>query len=176
MCGITAIFSKGKSHRKQMLNTALKTLKLRGPDEYGIWEDNLVSIGHRRLSVIGVNNGKQPIASHGGNIVVACNGELYDYRKLRDEFVGDYQFKTDSDSEILIPLYQKYGIEGMMEYLNGEFAFVLYDKRIDTLYAVRDRFGIKPLCWFYDSKQTIIASKAKAIMACGVKAEGSSVI
>lgn len=175
MCGITAIFSKGKSHRKQMLNTALKTLKLRGPDEYGIWEDNLVSIGHRRLSVIGVNNGKQPIASHGGNIVVACNGELYDYRKLRDEFVGDYQFKTDSDSEILIPLYQKYGIEGMMEYLNGEFAFVLYDKRIDTLYAVRDRFGIKPLCWFYDSKQTIIASKAKAIMACGVKAEWDSI-
>lgn len=175
MCGITAIFSKGKSRRKQMLNTALKTLKQRGPDEYGIWEDDLVSIGHRRLSVIGVNNGQQPIASHGGNIVVACNGELYDYRKLREESVGDYQFKTDSDSEILIPLYQKYGIEGMMEYLNGEFAFVLYDKRIDTLYAVRDRFGIKPLCWFYDSKQTIIASKAKAIMACGVKAEWDSI-
>lgn len=79
-----------------------------------------------------------------GQIVVACNGELYDYKKLREEFTGDYQFKTDSDSEVLIPLYLKYGIEGMMKHLIGEFAFVLYDKRKDTLYAVRDRFGIKP--------------------------------
>ena len=119
---------------------------------------------------MGLTNGKQPISSQCGQIVVACNGELYDYKKLREEFTGDYQFKTDSDSEVLIPLYLKYGIEGMMKHLIGEFAFVLYDKRKDTLYAVRDRFGIKPLCWFHDKGQTIISSKAKAIMACGVKA------
>ena len=175
MCGITAIVSRDKKTRSQSLHNALKTLELRGPDEHGIWEDQHVSIGHRRLSVMGLVNGKQPISSPCGQIVVACNGELYDYRKLRDEFAGDYQFKTDSDSEVLIPLYLRYGIEGMMKYLIGEFAFVLYDKRIGKLYAVRDRFGIKPLCWFHDKKQTIIASKAKAIMACGIKAEWDNI-
>ncbi len=175
MCGITAIVSRDKRNRNNSLHNALKTLELRGPDEHGVWEDDLVSIGHRRLSVMGVNNGKQPISSQNEQIVVACNGELYDYKKLRSEFANEYKFKTDSDSEVLIPLYLKYGIEEMMKYLIGEFAFVLYDKRIDTLYAVRDRFGIKPLCWFHDRNQTIIASKAKAIMACGVKAEWDNI-
>lgn len=175
MCGITAIVSKNKSHRKASLRNALKTLELRGPDEHGIWEDDLISIGHRRLSVMGVTNGSQPIVSQDEQIVVACNGELYDYKKLRSEFADDYKFKTDSDSEVLIPLYLKYGIEGMMKYLIGEFAFVLYDKRTNTLYAVRDRFGIKPLCWYNDQYQTVIASKAKAIMACGVKAEWDNI-
>ena len=175
MCGIAAIIGKDKRLRANSLPNALKTLELRGPDEHGIWEDELVSIGHRRLSVMGPTNGKQPITSPCGQIVVVCNGELYDYKKIRDEFVGEYHFKTDSDSEVLIPLYLRYGIEGMMKYLIGEFAFVLYDKRIDTLYAVRDRFGIKPLCWYHDESQTIVASKAKAIMACGIKAEWDNI-
>ena len=175
MCGITAIVSKDQRRRNDSLHKALKTLERRGPDEYGIWEDELVSIGHRRLSVMGLTNGKQPISSRCEQIVVACNGELYDYKKLRDECCNIYCFKTDSDSEVLIPLYLTHGIEGMMKYLIGEFAFVLYDKRIDTLYAVRDRFGIKPLCWFHDKDQTIIASKAKAIMACGINAEWDNI-
>lgn len=175
MCGITAIVSRDKRNRNNSLHNALKILELRGPDEQGVWEDELISIGHRRLSVMGVTNGKQPISSQDEQIVVACNGELYDYRKLRREFAGEYPFKTDSDSEVLIPLYIKYGIEGMMKYLIGEFAFVIYDKRIDTLYAARDRFGIKPLCWYHDQYQTVIASKAKAIMACGVKAEWDNI-
>lgn len=175
MCGITAIISSDKRLRNNLLHNALKTLELRGPDEHGIWEDELVSIGHRRLSVMGPTNGKQPISSQCGQIVVACNGELYDYKKLRDDFCNEYHFKTESDSEVLIPLYLRHGIEGMMKYLIGEFAFVLYDKRIGTLYAVRDRFGIKPLCWFHDKNRTIIASKAKAIMACGITAEWDSI-
>ena len=175
MCGITAIISNDKRLRNNLLHNALKTLELRGPDEHGIWDDELVSIGHRRLSVMGPTNGKQPISSQCGQIVVACNGELYDYKKLRDDFCNEYHFKTESDSEVLIPLYLRHGIEGMMKYLIGEFAFVLYDKRIGTLYAVRDRFGIKPLCWFHDKNRTIIASKAKAIMACGITAEWDSI-
>lgn len=175
MCGIAVIVSRDRSNRSQLLNNALKTLELRGPDEHGMWEDELVAIGHRRLSVIGPTNGKQPICSPCGQIIVACNGELYDYKKLRDEFAGDYQFMTYTDSEVLIPLYLRHGIEGMMKYLIGEFAFVLYDRRIDTVYAVRDRFGIKPLCWFHDKSQIIIASKAKAIMACGVTTEWDSI-
>lgn len=175
MCGIVAIIGQSNSHRASMLHKSLKTLELRGPDDCGIWNDQFVSIGHRRLSVMGETNGRQPISSTCGNIVVACNGELYGYKQLRDVLRNEYVFKTESDSEILIPLYLKYGIEGMMKYLIGEFAFTLYDKRTGTLYAVRDRFGIKPLCWFHDKGCSIIASKAKAIIACGVKAEWDNI-
>ena len=175
MCSITAIISKDKKFRKHSIHKALQTLALRGPDELGVWDDESLSIGHRRLSVMGLTKGKQPIISDSSQTVVACNGEIYDYRKLRNEFAGNYRFKTDSDSEVLIPLYLRYGIRGMMKYLIGEFAFVLYDKRISTIFAVRDRFGVKPLCWFQDHKQTIIASKAKAIMACGIKADWDNI-
>ncbi len=171
MCGITAIISKASGLRKAALDHALKAMEQRGPDDQGIWEDERVAIGHRRLSVIGVSNGHQPISGASHDIVIACNGELYDYKKLRKELQNEYRFQTESDSEILIPLYRRYGIAGMMKYLIGEFAFILYDKPSRTLYAVRDRFGIKPLCWYHDGERTIIASKAKAIMACGVKAE-----
>lgn len=175
MCGIAAIIGRDKGYRNHSIHNALQTLELRGPDEQGIWEDEALSIGHRRLSVMGLVNGRQPIVSPCAQIVVACNGELYDYKNLRNQLAGEYQFKTASDSEVLIPLYLKHGISGMMKYLIGEFAFVLYDKRIDTLYAVRDRFGIKPLCWYQDDNLTIIASKAKAIMACGIKAEWDNI-
>lgn len=175
MCGIIAIINPQTGHRTQMMQNALKTLELRGPDGYGIWEDKDISIGHRRLAVMGVNNGRQPISSPDGNIVVACNGELYDYKRLRNVLSSEYTFHTDSDSEILIPLYIKYGIRGMMRFLIGEFAFVVYDRQEKTLFAVRDRFGIKPLCWHHNKGETIIASKAKSIMACGVKAEWDSI-
>lgn len=171
MCGIVAIKRKDRQGRAEELKRALKTLELRGPDDYGVWEDEHVSIGHRRLSIIGVDNGRQPIVSADGNVVVACNGELYGYRKLRRELSSEYCFQTDSDSEVLLPLYLKHGIEGMTKHLVGEFSFVVYDKRLSTLYAVRDRFGIKPLCWYADDKETIVASKAKTIIACGVRAE-----
>ncbi len=170
MCGITAIISRDRDRRGEALDKALKTLELRGPDEHGRWEDDGVAIGHRRLAVMGVSNGRQPLVSPDGSIVVACNGELYEHQRLRREQGNDYAFQTGSDSEVLIPLYQRYGMAGMMKHLIGEFAFVLYDKRERTLYAVRDRFGIKPLCWFHDGEQTIVASKAKAVMACGVEA------
>lgn len=175
MCGIAAIVGQDGTYRSHSIHDALQTLELRGPDEHGVWEDESVSIGHRRLSVMGLANGRQPIVSPCGRIVAACNGELYDYKKLRDELAGDYRFTTDTDSEVLIPLYLKHGITGMMKHLIGEFAFVLYDKRTATLYAARDRFGIKPLCWLHGGGRTIIASKAKAIVACGVKAEWDNV-
>lgn len=175
MCGIIAVISRNDRHRTDTICKALDTLMDRGPDDCGLWEDDRVSIGHRRLSIMGISNGHQPLVSPDGNIIVACNGELYDHKSIRESLQEDYTFQTDSDSEILIPLYLKYGIEGMMTHLIGEFAFVLYDKRDKTLYAVRDRFGIKPLCWYHDKENTIIASKAKAIIRCGVKAEWDNI-
>ena len=104
-------------------------------------------------------------------IVTVVNGEFYDYKRLRQELSDAYSFQTDSDSELLIPLYLKYGYMEMMKHLRGEFSFILYDKRRRLVVAGRDRFGIKPLCWYADDERLILASKAKAIHACGVQAE-----
>ena len=169
MCGIVGVI-----HRETMpdlsLASALNTLVLRGPDDVGMWHDEHVALGHRRLAIVGVKHGHQPISSPDGRITVVVNGEFYDYKRLRQELSAAYCFQTDSDSELLIPLYLKYGYMGMMEHLRGEFAFILYDKRNQQVVAARDRFGIKPLCWYDDGERLIIASKAKAIHACGVKA------
>ena len=169
MCGIIGIVSKSGRFDLSDIKASLNTMTSRGNDDEGIWADGNLLIGHRRLSIVGLRNGHQPMVSEDGNIVVVCNGEFYGYKNIKHELSGEYEFKTDSDSEILIPLYKKYGIKGMMSKLRGEFGFILYDKENDTLYAVRDRFGIKPLCWWSDSKgNLIVASKAKAILTCGI--------
>lgn len=171
MCGIIGIIERESAPDKRSLATALDTLKLRGPDDSGMWQEGHVALGHRRLSIVGVKHGRQPISSPDGLITIVVNGEFYDYQRMRQEFSSTYSFQTDTDSELLIPLYLKYGYMGMMEHLRGEFAFLLYDKRNRLLVAGRDRFGIKPLCWCDDGKRLIIASKAKAIHACSVRAE-----
>ena len=171
MCGIIGIVQRGFSVGPTNLGHALDSMSLRGPDDSGTWQDEHVALGHRRLSIIGVNHGHQPISSPDGMITIVVNGEFYDYKRIRQELSAYYSFQTESDSEILIPLYQKYGYMGMMEHLRGEFAFILYDKAKRLVVAGRDRFGIKPLCWHYDGERLIMASTAKAIHACGIKAE-----
>lgn len=171
MCGIIGIVDCGFSGLSPDLGPALDSMSLRGPDDSGTWQDEHVALGHRRLSVIGVHHGHQPISSPDGMITIVVNGEFYDYKRIRRNLSADYSFQTETDSEILIPLYQKYGYMGMMEQLRGEFAFILYDKAKGIVVAGRDRFGIKPLCWYDDGERLIIASKAKAIHACGIKAE-----
>lgn len=171
MCGIIGIVDRESTPDSRSLTAALDTLRLRGPDDSGMWRSGHVALGHRRLSIVGISHGHQPISSRDGMITIVVNGEFYDYKRLRQELSSTYTFQTDSDSELLIPLYLKYGYIGMMEHLRGEFAFLLYDERNRLLVAGRDRFGIKPLCWWDDGKRLMIASKAKAIHACGVKAE-----
>lgn len=127
---------------------ALHQMELRGPDDEGVWQKNGVALGHRRLSIIDMNGGRQPMSSADGRITIVVNGELYGYREIRQTLSEEYQFQTKCDSEILIPLYLKYGALGMMKHLRGEFAFILYDNLYHTLIAARDRFGIKPLCWY----------------------------
>lgn len=171
MCGIVGIVDREAMPDGGILAAALDTLKLRGPDDCGMWQDGHVALGHRRLSIVGIRHGHQSVISPDGMITIVVNGEFYDYKRLRKELSSAYTFQTDSDSELLIPLYLKYGYTGMMEHLRGEFAFLLYDRRNRLLVAERDRFGIKPLCWWDDGRRLVIASKAKAIHACGIKAE-----
>ena len=171
MCGIVGIIHRGLNSGHSDIVPALDTMALRGPDDVGTWQDEHVTLGHRRLSIIGINHGHQPICSPDGTITIVVNGEFYDYKRIRRELSHNYCFQTESDSELLIPLYQKYGYLGMMEHLRGEFAFILYDKSRGLVVAGRDRFGIKPLCWHDDGRRLIMASKAKTIHACGIKAE-----
>lgn len=172
MCGLVGLLNPRSSVSTDRMSNALDALATRGPDDVSIWQSGEAILGHRRLSIVGIENGRQPMVSSDGRIAVCCNGEFYDYRNLKRRLCAEYAFQSESDSEILIPLYQKYGIKGMMKYLRGEFAFILYDSGIGTLYAVRDRFGIKPLCWWSDGHGSlIVASKAKAIFELGITPE-----
>ena len=171
MCGIIGVVNSSGLIPIDRTANALDVLASRGPDDRGVWRDGDIILGHRRLSVMGGNCGYQPMVSPDGCVAVSCNGEFYDYEKIRIALSDEYEFTTNSDSEILIPLYLKYGIPGMLRWLRGEFAFMLYDKNQRTLYAVRDRFGIKPLCWWQNGAgDVIVASKSKAILEYGITA------
>lgn len=164
MCAIVGLMHNRYGFREPMKVMASKMLvemASRGPDSSGIIEfaKEGVALGHNRLAIVGGDDAVQPILSDG--IAVAANGEIYNWKELRAEF-PDREWKTGSDCEVLIPLYEKYGIEGMLNMLEGEFAFILHDSKNQVSYAARDRFGIKPLFFTIIQGGTIIASTLKA--------------
>lgn len=172
MCGILAITSSRNDLTASSADAALQALHHRGPDGRSTWvaNDGRALLGHTRLAIIGVDNGTQPISNERGDVHIVVNGEFYDFERIRIELQGKgYRFKTASDSEIALHLYEEYGV-GCLEQLRGEFAFVIYDRRLNRLFAARDRFGIKPLCYAVSNGKLYIASEAKAIFAAGVKA------
>jgi asparagine synthase (glutamine-hydrolysing) len=127
-------------------------------------------MGHSRLSIIDIEGGAQPLASHDESIVAVVNGEFYGHDAIREDLKRrGYRFKTRSDSEILIALYQEYGAK-CVEYLRGEFAFVLYDQRERQLFAARDRFGVKPLFYAVYDGVAYFGSEIKSLIAAGVPA------
>jgi asparagine synthase (glutamine-hydrolysing) len=147
MCGIVAMFSEGGEVRLPTLEAATQALHHRGPDAQKQWLDTRrqVGLGHARLSIIDLEGGTQPLVNEDESIHAVVNGELYDFERLRRELEAQgHRFRTQSDSEVLIHLYEQHGM-AMVQHLRGEFAFVLYDARDDLLIAGRDRFGIKPL-------------------------------
>lgn len=171
MCGLVSIFSRSREPiQASMLCEALITLQHRGPDSSSYWiggSERDVGLGHARLSIIDIEGGQQPLLA--GNNALVVNGEFYDYKRIRDDLISrGFHFKTQSDSEILLPLYQEMGLECLSK-LRGEFAFSLYDSSSHSLFCARDRFGIKPLFYYSDSNRTIVASEIKAILACGIK-------
>jgi len=170
MCGLIGYYSKQKKISKDKLEKALHSIQHRGPDEHHIWrsQDGHVALGHARLSIIGVNNGSQPIFSRDKTICAVVNGEFYDYKEIKNDLLKKgFAFTTESDSEILIPLYQQYGIE-CLKYLNGEFSFILWDEKNNLLLAARDRFGIKPIFYSKINDEIFIASEIKAILKLGI--------
>lgn len=174
MCGIVGIVSPNQNIDHALFNQAIQALAHRGPDGTGTWfsPDKQIGLGHRRLSIVDIQNGKQPLISEDNMICVTVNGEFYDDKVLRADLEKKgHRFKTRSDSELLIHLYAEYGLK-CLDKLRGEFAFILYDAKNQRLIAARDRFGIKPLCYHLtENKTLLLASEAKALFALGVAAK-----
>jgi asparagine synthase (glutamine-hydrolysing) len=172
MCGIVSFLSRQAPVTLQRLKAGTDALIHRGPDGEGFWlssKKNL-GLGHRRLSIIDLATGSQPLVSSDGKKAVVVNGEFYDYKRIKSELEAKgHKFKTQSDSEIILPLYEEYGTD-CLKYLRGEFSFVLWDEDKQRLFAARDRFGIKPLCYTNNADGLYIASEAKALFAMGVPA------
>jgi len=172
MCGIVSVLSRRGPVTQHLLKSGMEALIHRGPDGEGLWLSPAknAGLGHRRLSIIDLSTGIQPLVSADGKKAVVVNGEFYDYKRIRKELEAKgHRFKTQSDSEIILPLYEEYGTE-CLKYLRGEFAFVLWDEDKQQLFAARDRFGIKPLCYTNNADGLFIASEAKALFAMGIKA------
>src|ERR1700741_5163853 len=172
MCGIVAIFSRTASLSVGAGERAQKSLSHRGPDGQRNWisPDCRVALGHARLSIIDLTTGDQPIANEDERIHIVVNGEFYDFERQRRELERrGHLFRTRSDSEIALHLYEEFGAHCVQQ-LRGEFAFVLWDEANQTLFAARDRFGIKPLYYAVHDNTLYLASEIKALFAAGVPA------
>ncbi len=165
MCGIAGATGSGQDDLVRRMTAALVH---RGPDDEGQYSDDQISLGFRRLSIVDVEGGHQPIASESGELILVCNGEIYNSPDLRAQLRRDgYRFKTNSDVEIILPLYEKYGVDCVRR-LEGMFAFALWDKRRHHLMLARDHMGQKPLYYYHDGAKLLFASEVQALLASGI--------
>ena len=166
MCGIAGALSLS-GERLPRVRRSLEVMNSlqshRGPDGEGLWvhEEEIVGFGHRRLSIIDLDHGQQPMADELGN-QVTFNGEIYNYLELRER-LGPENFRTDSDTEVLLHAWRKWGLE-CVQHLRGMFAFAIWDERQRCLFCARDRFGIKPFYYTVVGERLYLASEAKALL------------
>ncbi len=168
MCGIAGIVSRDRARMPDAdrLRIMMDTLAHRGPDGEGEWIDGPAALGHKRLAIIDLETGRQPMSNEDGSIWIVFNGEIYNYVELRRDLVRHHNFRTQSDTEVILHLYEEFG-ERCLERLNGMFAFAIWDARQQRLFAARDRVGIKPFYYSLDNEQLVFASEPKAMLAAG---------
>lgn len=166
MCGICGIFhTDGKPVETNLIEAMNQTMTHRGPDGQGIFTDGEVGLGHRRLSIIDLEAGKQPMGNADGSVQVVFNGEIYNYLELKQELESKgYRFRTRSDTESVIYAYEAWG-DRFVEKLRGMFAIGLWDSRNKKLILTRDRVGKKPLYYYRDHQRIVFASELKAVIA-----------
>jgi asparagine synthase (glutamine-hydrolysing) len=169
MCGITGWvgFHRDLTREQATLDAMTETMACRGPDARGTWQDTHAALGHRRLSVIDLEGGTQPMTldTPEGTLAMVYSGEAYNYTELRDELRRrGHAFRTTSDTEVVLHAYQEWG-ESLAEHLNGMYAFAIWDARTDKLVMVRDRMGIKPFYYYPTKDGVLFGSEPKAILA-----------
>jgi asparagine synthase (glutamine-hydrolysing) len=165
MCGIAGYINLDDSPvDRGKIERMVAALKHRGPDAQTVYLDGSVGLGHARLSIIDLAGGHQPLFNEDRSISVVCNGEIYNYRELREQLMrSGHQFRTGSDCEVLAHLWEEFGPR-LVDELRGMFAFVLYDHRQGTVFGARDRFGQKPLYYHEGSQGFAFASEIKGLM------------
>ncbi|MFT5141364.1 MAG: asparagine synthase (glutamine-hydrolyzing), partial [Rhodothermales bacterium] len=166
MCSIFGVLEIRQDHTaiRQMAIKQSRLIRHRGPDWSGVYAHPRAVLAHERLSIVDVNTGAQPLYSSDGKKALAVNGEIYNHRALRGSLTGAYAYSTESDCEVILPLYEQHG-HGFLNKLQGMFAFILYDETNDSYLIARDPIGIIPLYYgFDDVQQFYVASEMKALM------------
>jgi asparagine synthase (glutamine-hydrolysing) len=173
MCGVVCAFDLKQNSddlRPQILEMS-KRIRHRGPDWSGIFSNDKALMGHERLAIVDPTSGNQPLFSDDGRYVLAANGEIYNHKELRQQFEGKYKFKTASDCEVILALYQEKG-PAFVDEMNGIFGFAIYDTQEDTYFVARDHMGIIPLYMGWDQHGTFyVASELKALEGVCTKIE-----
>lgn len=171
MCGFVGLINKdGTPAQETLLEQMAAVIQHRGPDEEDYFVDGPVGFHHKRLSIIDLATGKQPMSF--GKCTIVYNGEIYNYIELREALKSKgHRFETTSDTEVILHLYAEYGSD-FIRSLRGMFAFIIYDRARNKMLIAKDHFGIKPLYWYNDGQKIIFASEIKAILSYpGIKAE-----
>lgn len=162
MCGIVGFYKKNEVNID--INTLTAYLNKRGPNASGVYSNTFVSLGHARLSIIDLTTGQQPMFSDDKQVVIVFNGEIYNFKELRNSLVylGQH-FNTLSDTEVIIKGYQQWGIDELLNKLEGMFAFTIWDEKLNKLFIARDKFGEKPLFYYENENGLFFASELKAL-------------
>jgi asparagine synthase (glutamine-hydrolysing) len=169
VCGITGWvdYSRDLTGKRALMVAMTQTMACRGPDAFGMWFERNAALGHRRLAVIDLPGGAQPmsVSTPTGDVVTVYSGETYNFTELRDELIGlGHQFRTSSDTEVVLRSYLQWGV-GCADRLNGMYAFAIWDARDRKLVMVRDRMGVKPLYFYPTPHGVLFGSEPKAILA-----------
>jgi asparagine synthase (glutamine-hydrolysing) len=169
MCGISGLifFDKERAVDLSVLRKMTDAIYHRGPDDEGFYLNKNIGLGFRRLSIIDLSTGHQPLSNEDESIWIIFNGEIYNYLEQREILKNKgYKFKTSTDTEVILHLYEEYGI-GCLQYLRGMFGFAVWDNKKQQLFCARDRFGIKPFYYYIDNEKFIFGSEIKSLLKAG---------
>lgn len=163
MCAIAGILSDRNNDYTKYVNQMCEKMVLRGPDYHATYNEGYVTLGHSRLSIIDLSMGNQPMKSLDANVVIIFNGEIYNFKEIKSELQKTgYEFATKSDTEVIIAGYQTWGIDIVIDKLEGMFAFAIFDRKTKDVIIARDKYGEKPLYYEIRDKEFIFASELKA--------------
>ncbi|GAB2676931.1 asparagine synthase (glutamine-hydrolyzing) [Paenibacillus thermoaerophilus] len=170
MCGIAGVvYFTPTTPEESLIRKMTDVIGHRGPDDYGFWAEPHVGLGFRRLSIIDLSEGHQPLANEDESVWITFNGEIYNYKTLRQRLESQgHVFRTNTDTEVIVHLYEELG-EDCVKELRGMFGFVIWDRRRKMLFGARDHFGIKPFYYAHDGDRLLYGSEIKSLLAAGVE-------